>query len=216
MERFLARHKKFWTKENTRSLIGSLGFFIVSFILEHFADNYVARVGGTPVGDLILDNLPVADVDGFIIIGTILFTAILICLAFVKPNYLNFGLKSASLFVVVRSLSITLTHLGTDPHQLVFDASAPWFQFYDFVFRTKGDYFFSGHTGVPFLMALIFWREKFWRHLFLAISIFFGLLVLLGHLHYSIDVFAAPFMTYSIFAISRYLFKQDYRTATEE
>ena len=59
-------------------------------------------------------------------------------------------------------------------------------------------------------MALIFWREKLWRFLYLAASAIFGIAVLLAHVHYSIDVLAAPFMTYSIFKLTEYMFKEDY------
>jgi hypothetical protein len=72
------------------------------------------------------------------------------------------------------------------------------------------DLFFSGHTGFPYLMALIFWNTKPLRWLFLAASIFFGGAVLLGHLHYSIDVFSAFFITYGIFNIAIRLFKNDF------
>ena len=40
-------------------------------------------------------------------------------------------------------------------------------------------------------MALTFWNNKFLRRFFLFASIVAGFSVLLGHLHYSIDVFAA-------------------------
>jgi hypothetical protein len=36
--------------------------------------------------------------------------------------------------------------------------------------------------------------------------------VLFAHVHYSIDVFASPFMTYGIFTIAKTLFPQDYKT----
>jgi hypothetical protein len=38
----------------------------------------------------------------------------------------------------------------------------------------------------------------------------FGVIVLLSHLHYSIDVFAAFFITYSIYHIALKLFDRDY------
>lgn len=65
-------------------------------------------------------------------------------------------------------------------------------------------------------MFLIYYREPFWRHVFLATSILFGSFVLIGHMHYSIDVFAAPFMTYSIFSIAKYIFERDYHLIQEE
>jgi membrane-associated phospholipid phosphatase len=77
-------------------------------------------------------------------------------------------------------------------------------------FNVGSDFFFSGHTGLPFLIALIFWDNRLIRYISLSASILFGVSVLLGHLHYSIDVFAAFFITYSIFAIARRFFAKDY------
>ena len=77
-------------------------------------------------------------------------------------------------------------------------------------FTFGGDLFFSGHTGLPFLMALIFWNNKYLRYSFFALSFIFAATVLLGHLHYSIDVLAAFFITYTIFHIAIFIFKKDY------
>jgi membrane-associated phospholipid phosphatase len=63
---------------------------------------------------------------------------------------------------------------------------------------------------VPFLLGLIYWDNKILRLIFIATSVVFGTTVLLGHTHYSIDVFAAFFITYSIFHIALYLFKKDW------
>ena len=77
------------------------------------------------------------------------------------------------------------------------------------------DLFFSGHVGLTFLVALLFWDTPVLRYIYLSMSIVFAVVVLLGHLHYSIDVFAAYFITYTIFVIARNIFKSDYeRTLT--
>src|SRR3989344_5297911 len=70
--------------------------------------------------------------------------------------------------------------------------------------------FFSGHTGMPFLVALIFLNNKMVRYVLLSLSFIFAVAVLLAHIHYSIDVLAAPFMAYCIFKIAQYLFPRDY------
>jgi membrane-associated phospholipid phosphatase len=77
-------------------------------------------------------------------------------------------------------------------------------------FNFTGDLFFSGHTGLPFLLALVFWDHPWWRRVFVIVSIIFGVTVLLGHFHYSIDVFGAFFITYTIFHIATRLFPRDY------
>jgi hypothetical protein len=46
--------------------------------------------------------------------------------------------------------------------------------------------------------------------LYLALTAFFGSIVLLGHYHYSIDVLAALFITHGVFQISCWLFGREY------
>ena len=78
------------------------------------------------------------------------------------------------------------------------------------LFTFQGNFFYSGHTAFPFLLALIFWDNKYLRYLFLFLTVFFGASVLLAHVHYSIDVFAAPFIVYGMFIITTRLFPHDY------
>ena len=73
------------------------------------------------------------------------------------------------------------------------------------------DLFFSGHVSLPFLSFLIFWRYRGFRfYLFLA-TLVSAAGVLLSKSHYSIDVFAAPFITFTIFEISKFIFKRDFQ-----
>jgi PAP2 superfamily C-terminal len=48
------------------------------------------------------------------------------------------------------------------------------------------------------------------RLFYLALTAFFGAVVLLGHYHYSIDVLAALFITHGVFQLSCWLFARDY------
>lgn len=216
LKRLKTHHQQFWIKDNTHSFITSIVLFVIAIITQGFAGRYVIRVKGTAVEDLFLDNLPTVDLDFFIIQGALILTAVIIFLFIYRPKYLNFGLKALSIFILVRSFLITLTHLGPSPYQLILDQNSRGFWLYDILYNTSNDFFFSGHTGAPFLMALIFWKEKMWRYIFLTTSFVFGASMLLAHIHYSIDVFAAPFMTYSIFAIARYFFSYDYKISLKE
>jgi hypothetical protein len=49
-----------------------------------------------------------------------------------------------------------------------------------------------------------------WRLFYLALTGFFGSIVLLGHYHYPIDVLAALFITHGVFQLSCWLFGRDY------
>lgn len=207
-------HLQFWNKKTATSLMIGAALFIVALIVQHFVDNYVGRIKGIAVGDLVLDHIPTVNLDIFIVQGALLSTLLILILLVFKPRYLNFSIKALAIFILVRSFSISLTHLGVNPHQLTLDTDGFGYGLYNIIFNTKGDFFFSGHTGVPFLMSLIYWHERFWRYLFLAIALVFAASVLFAHIHYSIDVFAAPFMTYGIFTISKYVFRRDYKEIT--
>lgn len=213
--RLIKHHKTIWTARNNRSLFFGVALFLLALSLQKVADTYVGKLDGTPVQDIILNHLPTLDIDAAIMAVTLIFTAIVLGCYIAKPKYINFGLKAAAIFIIIRAFFITLTHLGASPHELQFDPKSVWYGLYNLLYNTHGDFFFSGHTGLPFLTALIFWEEKVWRYLFLATTVIFGVAVLIAHIHYSIDVFAAPFIVYSIFAVARTFFKHDYQVSRE-
>ncbi len=214
LKKIHSRHKIVWTKDNVKSLAVSVGFFIVALIALKISNNYVVSIKGTAVDDLFLNHLPTVDIDEFIIQASLLVTFLGTFLVLSKPKYLNFGLKALAVFIITRAFFISLTHLGPSPHELLFTDKNTWgFWLYNVMYNTKNDFFFSQHTGIPILTALIFWPEKPWRYFFLLTSVVFGASVLLARIHYSIDVFAAPFITYSIYAFCRYFFAKDYNTS---
>lgn len=205
------RHKSFWVKENLRSLGAGLVLLIIAAFAQGLSARYVVKIKGTAVQDLFLDHLPAWDIDGLIIAFSLLLTFFIIFLVLYKPKYINFAMKSLAVFIIVRAFLISLTHLGANVHQIEFDKNNIGFGLYNLFFNTYNDFFFSGHTGIPFLFALIFWQEKIWRNLLIVCSVIAGFFMLVAHIHYSIDVFAAPFMTYSIYSLCTYFFKHDYR-----
>lgn len=69
------------------------------------------------------------------------------------------------------------------------------------------DLFFSGHTGTLFLLFLLV-ENKYLKTIFLAATILVGSAVLLQHVHYSVDVFVAPFVAYGSFRIIKVLHLQ--------
>ncbi|WP_460374341.1 hypothetical protein, partial [Staphylococcus aureus] len=96
-----------------------------------------------------------------------------------------FSLKALSIFIIVRALFISLTHVGFYPVHL--DPGIVFFADLYLYLNFQLGFFFSGHTGLPFLIALIFWDDLRTRLILILLSVVFGAAVLVAHIHYSID-----------------------------
>jgi len=205
----------FTDKKFVKSLVISIGLLIAALIINYFAALYAFERASGAVSDIVLSNLPVVDVDWIFVYGPIIFAVWIAFLCLSNPRTLPFAIKSVATFVFIRSGFITLTHIGPFPDRAIIDGNSilllraisdnPNF----FLFSTGADLFFSGHTGLPFMFALVFWKHRITRIFCFITSIFFGIIVLLGHLHYSIDVASAFFISYTIYVITTKIFKKD-------
>ena len=190
-------------KRYVMSAVGAIGLLGISLFINYYAGVFATARVSNPVTDLILDNIPVFDLDWMFVYGALAFWVFVAFLCIRRPHILPFTLKSIALFTIIRSIFITLTHIAPFPTHV--EIASDLLRKFTF----GGDLFFSGHTGLPFLMALIFWETPMLRYLFLVFSMIFGAVVLMTHLHYSIDVLAAFFITYTIFHIAEFLFQSD-------
>ncbi len=204
MKASLRKHiEHFKRKDFLISFFIAFAMLIIANIINFYAGTYATERASNSVTDIILNNIRVFDVDGFFVYGTLAFWAILIGIWAYHIERLPFSVKALSLFIVIRSVFITLTHIGPFADQV------HWTNYLLSRWSFGGDLFFSGHTGIPFLFALIFWDMKKLRIFFLCSSAYFATIVLLGHLHYSIDVLSAFFITYSIYHLAQLFFKKD-------
>jgi hypothetical protein len=188
-------------------VIGTL-LLLVSLIVQSYAVAYTDTHASNAVTDIVLSNTPVYNVYYIYVYGAILLVAFTVFACLKRPQNVPFVLKSIALFTLVRAFCISLTHIGPFPSQTevsegFFTSSLPSIFIGD-------DFFFSGHTGLPFLLALIFWDNKIWRATFFGFSIVLATAVLLGHLHYSIDVVSAFFISFGVFSMSKVFFKKDW------
>ncbi len=188
------------------SLLSAVVMLFLSLVINFFAGTYATLKASNPVEDIVLSNIPVFDVDWIFLSGGFMLAVFIVVCCILDPKKAPFIGKAIALFVLIRSLFISLTHIGPFPSQITFDYEG----LHNF-FTFGGDLFFSGHTGLPFLMALIYWQHRNVRAVYLGWSVLFAIVVLLGHLHYTIDVFAAYFITFTIFHIAQHLFKTDYK-----
>ncbi len=203
----LQRYRETWFDRHFRfSTPIALLLFVLSITINYYIGLYATNKASNYVDDIILSNIPVFDVDFFFVYGAIALIVAILLLCVQHPKRIPFVLHSLTLFILIRAVFVSLTHLGPFPTAILIEDPQLFFTKY-FIFG--GDLFFSGHTGIPFLMALVFWHRPVLRYLFLIWSLFFGVIVLMGHLHYSIDVLAAPFITYGIYHIALWLFPKE-------
>lgn len=184
---------------------------LVSLFIMYFAIDFTSDHIGNIVPDLLLDNIPVFNVGIIFFQGAFLFIAVLAGILLWEPQYLPFTLEASALFAATRSFFMIMTHLSA-PATLYYSFFEHSGRFHQaaFTISSGNDLFFSGHAGYPFLLALIFWRIKPYRYFFFGASIIGGIAVVLGHLHYSIDVFSAFFIAFGVFEITKRWFKKEY------
>lgn len=190
-------------KNHKRLIFTSLVFLIVAIAINFISGDYVSEVKGAEVPDLILDHTPSINLNIIFVYGNVLVIAALFIYPLLfRVKELHNVISQFSLLVLVRALFISFTHLSTPTVAIL--PHYPWpLSLMDF----KNDLFFSGHTAGPFLGFLLFKNSKV-GYFFLAASIVMAVTVLLMHIHYSIDVLSAFFITYGTFKIGKWLFKK--------
>lgn len=188
-----------------RSLALPLVIFFVGLEANFYSINFATEHVSNSVTDIVLSNTPLFNVDYLFVYGTFFMILATVLILFWKPQTLPFTLAAIGIFLLIRSIFVSLTHIAPfEPH-----ISDEFGRTINRLFF-GGDRFFSGHTGLPFLGALVFWKYPKIRMFYLLLSAFFATVVLLGHLHYSIDVLSAYFITYTIYHIVIYLFPKEF------
>jgi hypothetical protein len=196
--------KKIWADKGLlASIVASLLLLAVAFFINYYANMYATIRASNSVADIILSNTRAWDVDNIFVYGPIIFWVIVAFYLIKHPNKIAFTIAALALFIVTRDAFICMTHIGPFPST----ANVDWLGPMRFLF-SGDDLFFSGHTGAPYLMALVFWDNKYLRYIYIAAAVLFGAVVLLGHLHYTIDVVAAFFITHSIYIMATKIFKK--------
>jgi len=199
-------HKKFqeWrkeVKENIILIVISLIIVAISIIIGYFSGFYVSYEAKViEVSDLILKYFGPYNFRFIFVYGYLLYFVLL----FIYPLFFNVKKLHSVIFQfsvlnLCRSFFIIFTHLKTPS-----DAISGAFPGALNLFKFSNDSFFSGHVAIPFLGFLLF-RESKIRYFFLFMSIIMGIIVLGMHQHYSIDVFAAFFITYGCYKIGSYI-----------
>ena len=207
----LSISKKSWRKylHNSKYLIE----FIITLILligiliffSHFIDTIEAR-NGIQLNDPILKLF--APINLSVLIFGIIYLSILIGIIslFNDPPQLIFALQVYVIMLAVRIVTLYLTPLNAPANMI--PLIDPVVQNFGTGQLLTKDLFFSGHTATMFLLFLVMNNKKL-KIIFFILFILVAAAVLIQHVHYSIDVVAAPFFTYAAYRIVL-LFKEKY------
>jgi len=127
---------------------------------------------------------------------------IFVVTSFNKPDKLLIAFQAYGLMVIFRSIAMYLTPFEAPESILLLND--PFVQLFGEGDVLTKDLFFSGHTGTLFLLFLLAENQTL-KSIFLISTIIVGTAVLLQHVHYSIDVFVAPFVAYGAYRIIKNL-----------
>jgi len=178
------------SKKKVSLFIAGIAALLSSFAVNNKVSTYVDHVQGQAVGDLLLDNIPIYDLNFIFFWAVLIFWVGNIIYRLIFPKEFPFILVSLSLFVLVRCFFISLTHIGPPETLLVVPDELSYYSF-------DADMFFSGHVGAPFFYALLT-SVKNVKWIAIIYSIIMVVIVLMSHGHYSIDIFASFFIAHSL------------------
>jgi hypothetical protein len=111
-----------------------------------------------------------------------------------EPRALVAALQAYALMVLFRIAAMWATPLEAPPGML--ELHDPLVRLFGPSKLLTKDLFFSGHTSTLVLLALAV-PGRAWRTFFLASAAAVGICVLVQHVHYTVDVLAAPFFAYA-------------------
>lgn len=163
---------------------------------------YIEKRKGQIYDDILLQIIPSIDVSIPIFMitwGMALFT--LSRVIKVPRVFLSF-LYGIIVLNISRFISISLVPLDPPPGLIdIWDPITD--MFYGETYVTK-DLFYSGHTATQFLFFL-FLEKKTDKALALISTFLMGLLVMVQHVHYTVDVVFAPPLTYLCYLVANRL-----------
>ncbi|HRZ85527.1 MAG TPA: phosphatase PAP2-related protein [Candidatus Paceibacterota bacterium] len=207
-DKFNEWKKELWSHKYL--VLFSLIFFVIALSFFYLAGSYTNKIENPYITDIILDNIgPIQKIGNinltYVYVYGYLFIILLLFLypLLYKVKELHIVIGQFSLLIMVRNFFITLTRMKTPLDAIPFDYFPGILGNMSF----QNDLFFSGHTAIPFMGFLIFKGHKI-RWFFLAASIICGATVLIGHMHYSIDVFSAFFITYGVYKVGEWFLKR--------
>lgn len=182
----------------TRFFITAAVLIFVLLSLARFLD-YNEELSGFAFKDPLLSLFEPVDLTWFTF--GLIYISLIVALVSISyhPENLLIALQSYSLVFFFRLCTIFL--LPLDEPSTTISLTDPFVEFFGGGETLHRDLFFSGHTATMFIFYLTS-VNKTMRKIFLFATVLVAFAVLIQHVHYTIDVVAAPFFAYSSYRIA--------------
>ena len=168
----------------------------VLFTYRKFLDYAEARPG-VVLRDPILFLFNPVDLT-WLIFGLIYLCLMIGIISLIKsPDKLLLAFQSYTLLVIIRIAAMYLVPFEA-PEKLIV-LKDPFVEMFGSGNSLTKDLFFSGHTATLFLLFLVS-DSRTMKYIFLCSAVVVGVSIILQHVHYAIDIFAAPFFTYGCYS----------------
>jgi len=184
-------------KNLTEFVITAVVVTAVIIAFSHFL-HFIEQRDGVILNDPILKTFNPIDLTWLTFALIYLSLIIFVITTFNKPDKLLIAFQAYGLMLIFRTIAMYLTPFEAPERILLLND--PFVQFFAKGDILTKDLFFSGHTGTLFLVFLLA-ENKTLKIIFLILTILVGSAVLLQHVHYSVDVFVAPFVAYGSYKI---------------
>ncbi len=182
-------------------IFGVIALLLLLLTFPYFFQT-IEQKSGPVLNDWVLNQLPATDVS--IAIFLIIWATAMLLLIRARRSPAVFMLFVYGYVIVSLSRMISITLVPLDPPVGLIPLIDPISNaFYGESYITK-DLFYSGHTSTIFLMFLCF-RERISRMMALIGSLVVGGLLLVQHVHYTVDVLGAFVFTYPLYWLGKKL-----------
>ena len=177
----------------TLALLGLLLYSLQAFL------GWVETRPGATINDPLLNMFSPVDLTWFTFI--ILYGALIFAIIYFirRPALLLKAMTAYGLMVFFRIIAMYILPLDPPTHMIALQD--PFVEFFGGGETLTRDLFFSGHTSIMFIFYLVA-ENKPVKMFFLIGTIAIALLVLLQHVHYSVDVFVAFFVSFASYSIA--------------
>ncbi|MBS1531372.1 MAG: hypothetical protein JSU01_13785 [Bacteroidetes bacterium] len=183
-------------------IMGTIIVLSIIFTLPFFFA-HIQRRKGVVLNDWLLARIPPYDVSALIFALIMVMSLLILIRAIRNPSiYITYCWTLIFVYIV---RFVTLSVVALDPPRGMVPLADPINSFFSGDTVITKDLFFSGHTAT--MVQIFLCLEKRTDKLVALIAAFaVACLLLVQHIHYTVDVLAAPVVVYACYRLTRYLF----------